>query len=238
MKIEIKVKYLIALILLLGLCIYALSALSGHRHQLEVDSANLIALHKQDSIVGYSLYIDNLERTAYANEVLIMSSDKEIKRLSSEVERLKALKIKDVSLIGELKTEIEVLKKDVIPESGDDKPMWSSFIPEKESFAIKVPATYNFSDRWADVTTFIDKEGIGTMDFKVSPLNLHLTVGTQKTGFMKTSPIVVVDTDNPYISISEQNIVLVDEQKKTPLHYVAVGTVIGVVAFFGLSLVL
>ena len=227
MKVEIKVKYLIIVILGVLLMIWALLAMSGYNSRLKVDKANIMVLSKRDSIVSYQIEVAGLKEQVYQSNLTVVSRDDDIFKLKEEKDRLKELNIKSINLIGNLKVRVSLLEdsiKPLIPAVPIED------VNEAVKYVLPLPNKFTYKDKYVSVFTKIDKIGLAEQGFLLTDPKFNIVVGRRGNGvFAKRGDVAIVTTDNPYINIQESNIVLVNKNPK-PLTYMAVGSGLTIVA--------
>lgn len=232
MKLTLSIKN-IAYGLLAILAAGSLLWLGGIKYRRQVDSLNVALYQRDGKIKEQTLTIGKLQQHAFYAEAAVIHSEATIKSLKSENEYLKKLKIKNVKTISDLQVQVEVLKKkgeykDTIIEDAyvDDALVIDAnavVVPKKET--VKVA---KYKDEWAWCNVTLAKEPV--FDFGLSPAtDIKVIVGYQ--GFIKLTPTAVVTTPNPYIKVSKNNTIIVEEkktfiQKRYP--YLIAGFVVGV----------
>ena len=115
MKVTIKLRTIILVVACLILAVFALNYFSGTKHQLEVDKLNMELYTQGVEAEKYKIQVGEMEETVFEANALIISKDSEILKLKEDKERLRALNIKNVDVIGKLKARIEVLIDSVPP---------------------------------------------------------------------------------------------------------------------------
>lgn len=214
----------------------ALLWLGGIKYRHEVDRLN-IDLYQANTVVNnQTITIGKLQQNVYWSEAAVTHSQASIKSLKEENEYLKKLRIKDVKTISNLTLEISVLRKkgeykDTIIEEpyNDDELIFDT--PCDSIFAIRKPQIKyaSFKDEWAFCNVVL-REDAPSFDFGLLPATLKIYVG-YKGSIFSTKPTAVVTTPNPYINITKNNTIIVEE-KKTLLQrkypYLIGGFVVGV----------
>jgi hypothetical protein len=220
MKVEIKLYQLILVLTVVILSVIALFKWSGHRHQLELDNASQALYRSERDVNQYEIIVDNLAEYASEQELLVVSKDRVIKAMEEETERLKALNIKHVRTIGELRLRIEVLAEGV---PADTIVIYHDCHEDEGSYA-KLPLTYKYDDHFVELNTMISTDGLSNMNFVIKPFDMNLTLGTKKESlFKRATEVSVVTTPNPYVDVEAMKFMVVDDNRKSPLYYYAVG---------------
>lgn len=232
MKIEIRLLPAIFIVLIVISAVFALFKISGHRHQIDRDKLSTGLYRAQMEVKRYSVKVDSLTEYVAETDLIIVSRDKEIKRLAEEKARLKELNIKRINTIGKLNLRIEALMDSVPPS---DTIIIKEDCDGEQGQYIKLPLSYSSSDRWVTQSAKVGVDGLGSLSFTMSPTPMKIILGTKKEGVFKTSPSAMVTTPNPYIQIDQSQFVVVDRQKPT-WHYMAYGGAAGVALTLAISL--
>lgn len=235
MKITLSIRQ----IAIIGGCILTILALlwlGGIKYRHEIDRLN-VDLYAANTVVNnQTITIGKLQQNVYWSEAAVTHSQASLKQLKEENEYLKKLRIKDVKVISDLKLEVSVLRKqgeykDTIIEDEpyiDDELIFDT--PCDSIFAIRKPQIKyaSFKDEWAFCNVVL-REDAPSFDFGLAPATMRIFVGYK--GVFNTKPVAVVTTPNPYISITKNSTIIVEE-KKTLLQrkypYLIVGFVAGV----------
>jgi len=190
---------------------------SGRKAERALSEWNLKAA--RDSVSTYRITIDGLEQTVSEKSALILTKEQAIATGLVEIDRLKAIHMKEIVTNARLKGEIRVLKDSLslppeteivyVQVSGDKKP------------AVVLPFEWTYEDKFISLTTGIKLDTKPYFDLSV-PFQGEISVGYVKSGFMKTEPKGVFTTENEYIEIDEMNVVIIQEEKawwqKTWVH--------------------
>jgi hypothetical protein len=220
MTIEIKLYKIILVLTVLTLAVIALFRWSGHRHQTELDNASQALYRSEKELNRYEIMVDNLAEYASEQELLVVSKDRVIKAMEEEAERLKALNIKHVRTIGELRLKIEVLAEGV---PADTIVIYQDCQEDEGSYA-KLPLFYRYDDHFVKLTTMVGIDGLSDMNFVIKPFDMNLTLGTKKESlFKRATEVSIVTTPNPYVDVEAMKFMVVEDNRKSPLYYYAVG---------------
>jgi len=236
MKITLSIRQ----IAIIGGCILAILALlwlGGIKYRHEIDRLNTDLYQANEVVNNKTITIGKLQQNVFWSESAVTHSQSSIKALKEENEYLKKLRIKDVKVISDLKLEVSVLRKqgeykDTIIEDEpyiDDELIFDT--PCDSIFALREPRIKyaSFKDEWAWCNVVL-REDAPSFDFGLLPATLKIYVG-YKGGIFSTKPTAVVTTPNPYINITKNNTIIVEE-KKTLLQrkypYLIAGFVAGV----------
>jgi len=217
MIVKVKLRYIILAIAIVIASIWALKYISDTKHQLEVDSLSTELYGANMKVSEYVIEVNGLQETVAETNTIILSRDNEIFDLKEDKERLRALNIKQVDMIGRLEARIRVIIDSIPPST----PV--VIIEKPDGVYAKLPLSYSFKDAYAHMDTDIGLNGKAKMGFGIDSLSINIVVGGQGQGFFKKNkPITAVTTDNPYLSISKSNVALVQNQV-SPYVYVGVG---------------
>ena len=232
MKLTFTVKQLLILLSVFGL-IFVLFMLSGRNHRLEVDRLNMSLYSTQNEVKASRITINNLEQQVYRSDAFVISTEKALKQSEEERETLKKLRIKDIQTISKLELEVSVLKKQgeyrdtivITPDVGDE-PWDEDEVIEPDTIQV---ASYKDEWAWANVLMYPDNP---TFNFGLYETPLQVTVGYQ--GLLGNKPTVAVSTPNPYLNITKNNTIIVNENKKflqRRYPYILFGGIISWVVF-------
>lgn len=190
---EVKIKYVIAVVVaVLNMVFYGGWKLS--RVSYESVSDQIIA--SQTSLMDTYYYrVNELEREAVQKESVIASQRALIREGILAKEELKALKIKHLSEITKLSTELDIML-DSIKHTG----VISEPCPEEDYMpALYLPFRFREVNKYLNMTGEFDEEGIMSLNLSV-PANIDVLIGKEsKNGQYKA----VVTTDNPYLKITD-----------------------------------
>jgi hypothetical protein len=194
----------------------------------DLDMATVALKNEREIVSKSQITIDSITRYTYTQHLAIVNNNKAINYLQDERERLKALRIKDVNVIGNLQAEIAVLNKKL---STPNDPVFIEVPGAIDSVKyLKLPQKYTFKDKdgWAIADI---KYPESFLSFGIDSLSLHITIGEQGQGFLKKKKsVVVIDTPNKYVAINQSDVILVQPEKtllQRPSLWVAVGLLTG-----------
>jgi len=213
----IKINILNTLIIIAVSTIF-FSIVRGKYHR-EVNSARTALYDAEkrlfDDSISYRLEIDGLMRNVNEKSVIVVSTQKALRKSEIEKERLKKLKVKDVlvisdlnltvdSLVGVLNTDMEVVSGGV--DLGD---LLAN--ANKDKYA-ELPINASYSDEWT--TLGVEISQLGSAFTLAQNIPLTGTIGWKKTGLFKQEITSFVDCPVPYININKNNVLVVEEKKK------------------------
>lgn len=212
MTIRIKIWHIIALTLILAASFY----LGRGKYRSEADrvSAALYEARQEmmDDSIDYTKTINGMERRVSEAEAIVVQSDRELRRLESEYERIKKLRLKDLKSISDLNLEVNILREKL--ELKD-----TVFVTIKDTISdqmhdyVRVPLRADMNDRWTDLSILIDRDSSSYNLYIDVPL--HGVIGYKRNGlFQKKTPVSVLDTPVPYVNINKNNVIFVDPDPK------------------------
>jgi hypothetical protein len=211
----------------LFLCIAYIAGRCSTRQERKVAIDNLIAA--RDSVKHSYITIGGLENQVFEQNAVILSKDDAIKSGFLEQQRLKKLHIK------ELITNVELTGRIKILEDSLSLPPDVKYITIKDSSGItndylRIPFVLLNIHRKDSVNLIAglnkDRRAYWKLDI---PFSAVMSVGYQKDGFLKTKPIGIFTTTNPYVHIDKMDVVIVKKSEKwfqkwyTPVGIYAVG---------------
>jgi len=221
MTIQIKLWQVILILSVVSLSIFALFRWSEHKYQLKLDNASTALYRSDRDIKEYEIIVSNLSEYVSEQELLVVSKDEAIRSLKQETERLRALNIKHVNTIGELRMKIDILI-DSIPPS-DTLIIYKDCNQDIGSY-VKLPLFYRYDDKYVKLTTTIGIDGLSDMNFAINPFDINVVLGTKKESlFKKSSQVSIVSTSNPYVDVEAVKFMVVEDKRKSPLYYYGVG---------------
>ncbi len=207
MKLTINVYWILAIILVLT----ALYYVGGISPRKERDRANLSLYEANTAIKKYEAEIGDVKRYVSEKDLLIIENDKLIKDLKEENERLRELNIRNVSVIGSLKSEVNVLNKKLQVVSKDTDTIYISDVIEDDCIPVPIELVHKDEFSWANVSLSMENAEI---NFGLTQLDFNLVIG-EKGGLLKKNvDVVSVDTPNPYINVQDVKFVVVKEKAK------------------------
>lgn len=202
-----KIKYVVILVTALLAGAFIVGRYSTKKERSSLNEA-IIALN--DTITHRTVTINGLQHQVFEKDQVIISERTAKEAGLVEIDRLKALNIKRLKENTDLKVELEATKKELtLPDT--------VFITKKEQMEpgktyLKLPFGNHFNDDYLTLTTWINTDHTWGFDM-FAPINLNITVGDKKTGFLKTEPKVIIDTPNPYVIVQDINYVSVQKKK-------------------------
>jgi hypothetical protein len=205
-------KYGIYILLFIGLMLIAfLFGKCSAKQERSQQIANLAAA--RDSINESYVVIGGLKYQVSTRDAIIITKDESIQVGLLEQERLKKLNIKYVVTNAELQGVIKIQRDSLKLVPGTE------IISVKDTVGIfhdytKIPfILIDFSNEWLTLSAGMNKDR--TAWYKsLTPLKGIMTIGYQKSGFLKTKPIGIFTSKNPYLTINQMDILIVQEKPK------------------------
>lgn len=164
-------------------------------------------------ITKYEYTIDELKKTAYAKDQLIIEQKQAIAQHLIDKEELKALNLKKVNEVTVLKAKVEILL-DSLKHSGtvvtintgdDDNPVWEDLI--------SLPLGFSENTEFYKIEGEFDKDASLSLDIEI-PMDLSVWTGYPRKG---KNPIAVVTSTNPFVKINDILSVKMDVPKNRRL---------------------
>jgi hypothetical protein len=204
-----KVKiYWLVLILIAGVC---LGAWHGAKEEKKTSTANLIAV--RDSLDYYKIEVNGLTLSVAEKDALVLSEKEAKEAAILEAQRLKALHIKEVVTNTELQGTIQILRDSLKLKPG------TVIITVKDTSGIsrdyvRIPfELLDVSEKYLTLKAGMNVDRTAYFGLTV-PVSGTMTIGYKKAGFLKTKPVGVFSSDNPYLHIDNMNVLIVQERKK------------------------
>jgi hypothetical protein len=218
------IPYIIAFI-----CVLSIAYISGRCSRQKEVSLNLANLAvARDSIHTYQITVDGLEMKVSDKDAIILTQKDAIEAGILENERLKALHIKTVIANAELSGTIRMLRDSL------KLPPEIRFITVKDTngnfLAVRIPYRWQYSDPYINLITGINENKTGFFDLSV-PVTGEVTIGYKKAGFLKTTPVGIFTTLNPYMKVNDMSVLIVTDKKKfyqKTWFHLAAGAAIGI----------
>jgi hypothetical protein len=208
------------------LCVLSIGILLGRcstQKERSQNTANLKA--SRDSIEAYQIVVGSLDLLIKQKDAMILSKDEAISAGIIEREYLKKLHLKELITNTDLKGEIKILQDSLKKQPG------TIIIHIKDSLDgsyVKIPFTLlNLKEKYVNLSAGMNLDGTSWFDLNI-PFNGTVTVGYQKSGFLKTKPVGIFSSDNYYLKINNMDVVVVADKKKfyqKTWFHIAVGAV-------------
>jgi hypothetical protein len=224
-RIKTPLIYIGVICIIVGIAYIAGRCSTKQERKVAID--NLIAA--RDSVKHSYITIGGLENQVFEMNAVILSKDDAIKSGFLEQERLKKLHIKELITNVELKGRIKIL------EDSLDLPPNVEYITVKDSSGVtKDYIRYPFvllnihRKDSVDLIAGLNKNRQAYWKLDI-PFSAEMSVGYQKDGFLKTKPVGIFTTTNPYVKIDKMDVVIVKKSEKwfqkwyTPVGIYAVG---------------
>jgi len=205
MEKNIKILLFIILVLILALA----ATIYSQRRAVQAHRATISAL---DSIsTTFDQYRLKTGETVSAQSAIILSYQGALDAGYVEIDRLKALNIKTLDANIRLTERIAILER----EAEYDKPPVIIYVDSSDTTNkyIQIPFGFGYQDKWSNLHAVVDEVPVfDTIELWSYP---EITIGWQRQGFLKKKERKVLYTnENPYITITSMQNVLIEEPKK------------------------
>jgi hypothetical protein len=219
---KIKKGVIIAGLILACLTISFLLGKCSTREERDTILGNLIAA--RDSVKQSFVTIEGLNYTVTTKDAIILSKEDALKVQILENERLKALHIKELvtnaELTGVVHRQDSLLK---LPPN-------TVFITIKDTSGVardyvRIPfQLLKINEKFLSLNAGMNQNRTAWFDLQV-PVSGEMSIGYVKAGFLKTKPVGIFTSQNPYLKINSMDILIVKEDKhfynKTWFHMLA-----------------
>ena len=196
------------MVLIAGTCV---GIWYGSKQERQNSTANLIAV--RDSVDNYIIEVNGLKLAVSEKDAVILSEKEAKEAAILEAKRLKALHIKEVVTNMELQGTIKILRDSLKLKPG------TIIVTIKDTTGIshdyvKIPFTLlDVSEKHLTLKAGMNASKTAYFGLTV-PISGTMTIGYKKTGFLRTKPVGVFTSDNPYLHIDNMDILIVQERKK------------------------
>ena len=173
--------------------------------------ANLIV--SRDSTKHYAREIEGLNYNIAQKNAMILTKDQAIAAGLIREEYLKELHLKDIVSIANLEGAIRVLRDSLALQPG------TVIITVKDTSGItndyvRIPFTLlDIKEPYLTLKAGMHKNHTAWFDLK-TPVSGKMTIGYQRSGFLKTQPVGLFTSLNPYLTINQMDIVIIQEKRK------------------------
>jgi len=188
-------------------------------------TGNLIAA--RDSVAHSVVEINSLQNYVATKNALILTQADAIKAGIVEREKLKALHLKELVTNADLTGIIKILRDSL------KLPPEIQFVTIKDTsgsyLAVRVPYQWKYTDKFVSLTTGIRLNKLGYFDLAV-PFSGTMSIGYVRSGFLKTKPVGLFTSENPYLVINNMDILIVQDKKnlfqRTWFHMLMGGAIV------------
>jgi hypothetical protein len=183
----------------------------GSKQERQNSTANLIAV--RDSVDNYIIEVNGLKLAVSEKDAVILSEKEAKEAAILEAKRLKALHIKEVVTNTELQGTIKILRDSLKLKPG------TIIVTIKDTTGIshdyvKIPFTLlDIKEPYLTLNAGMNVNRTAYFGLSV-PVSGTMTIGYKKSGFLKTKPVGVFTSENPYLHIDNMDILIVQERKK------------------------
>lgn len=217
-------------VILLVLALLTISFFAGRYSTSRVRNAQYDELSQlTDVMTIYQVELNGREQNIYEKNQLIASQKEVIDAGLIEKDLLKALNLKKASQITKLTADLAAYK-DSIDLSGDSIVFVTDTIVgsgEGKNIYVEIPFSWRYTDEWLTLNTGIDENKQGWFDIKAP------TFFTIVLGGRDGKKITAVTTINPYVSVTDFNVIKLREERW--YYKPAVPAIGGAIGGFGLG---
>lgn len=184
--------------------------------------SNLIAA--RDSVKQSIVIIEGLQYTVFQKNAIILTKDEAIKAGIIEQERLKKLHFKELITNADLSGTIKVLRDSL------KLPLGTVFVTIKDTSGVsrdyvRIPFTLlKIDEKYLSLNAGMNVDRTAWFKLQV-PISGEMSIGYVKSGFLKSKPVGIFTSLNPYLTINNMDILIIKEPKKfyqkTWFHMVA-----------------
>jgi hypothetical protein len=212
---------LIGVVLSAVLGIFVWDSIKTHRDR---DRLEASLEYVNGKVKFYQIIVDNLEEQVSEAKAYAVAKDKDLVLKQDQIDRLEALNIDRLNMIGRLNVHISFLKdsiEGIVPldtivrevEIINDTPM------------LPLPTSFRYSDDYLHMFTDVGADGLATMGATLNPTPVEVMIGSR--GVFRKDYVSAITSPSPYIEFDMQQIQIV-APKKTKI--VAISGGIGFVA--------
>jgi hypothetical protein len=172
---------------------------------------NLIA--SRDSVKQSYVTINGLKVTVATKDAIILTKDDALQAQIIENARLKALHIKELVTNAELTGEIHILRDSL------KLPVEPIYITIKDTSGIshdyiRIPfVLLKTHEKYVSIDAGMRENKTAWFDLSV-PVTGEMSIGYVRSGFLKQKPVGIFTSDNPYLKITDMDVLIVKENKK------------------------
>ena len=232
-KVELNIRISgILVLLLIGVIVFLWVDKSGLKG--DIAELNETLANRDTTIVHYSIEVDGLKERVSESITLVVARDRALKRTEACAERLKALNIRRVKVIGDLELQIAAMQDSlaVVNPATTDTIEVIRYVENRGDTlnVVEVPLEFEWSNQHARSWAAINERGFGASGFEIYNLDMNIVMGSR--GWLKPQSVVSVSSTNPYLHITKQNFVVVESKSRRPF-WISLGAVSGgVVTYF------
>lgn len=167
-----------------------------------------------DTVHHYQITLQSLQYEVSQQSAVILTQRQALEAGLLEREQLKALHMKAVNTNVSLQAEIHVLRDSLkaLPQT--------IFITVKDTTGIaahyvKIPFTLlNVQESYLQLSAGMTVNRNAWFDLTIPVSKFDVTVGWQRDGWFRLKPVGTVVTDNPYITVKQMEVTVIDRPKK------------------------
>lgn len=182
-------------------------------------------------ISEYQIEVSGLKEKVYEADLRVVKKQDDLILAYEQVERLEALNLRRVYVIGELRLSLKAYQDSLTIHRGIDTIEVVRYVTaEGTGLAVPVGTTWGWEDEYAESYAGINSDGTGMSGFDIKPFDLNLVLASR--GIFSKDYVSILTTENPYINIDKNNIQLHQRKKAQPfLIGLGIGVLSTIVAF-------
>ena len=206
------------------------------RYKKDVATLEQILKEKNGAIKTFTVIVNGLKEEVSEAELLVIDSQRALKKSEQYAERLKALNIRHVSTIGSLELRLAAMQDSL--EVHNSVIFYDTVVTEvvqvDDTPMLPLPASFGFQDEWVTSWGIITEDGMGESGFTIDKLPIEIVLGSR--GFFKPVYVSQVGTSNPHVTVTKQQFIVTDQTKSRTPWLIGGGFVLGVSATTALFL--
>jgi len=167
----------------------------------------------RDTIKTYSVRIGDLELNVSEKEAIILTKEDAIKAGLIEKEYFRKLYLKEIETTTMLNGVIKILRDSL------DLPPETIIVTIKDTsglaqYYMKIPfQNIKVNEKYLVLNAGVRDNRKAWFELSV-PVSGTMSVGYKKDGFLKTKPVGIFTTENPYLKINNMDILIVKDKDK------------------------
>lgn len=167
----------------------------------------------RDSVYQSFVEIDGLKYTVSTKDAIILSKDDALQAQIIENERLKALHIKELVTNVELQGVIKILRDSL------KLPANTVFVTIKDTSGVareyvRLPfQLLKVSDKYITLNAGMNQNKTAWFNLSVLVTG-EISIGYVRSGFLKTKPVGIFTSSNPYLTVNSMDVLIIKDDKK------------------------
>jgi len=197
--------------LLVMVCLIFLVSYCSSRQKQHQQLMNLVA--SRDSLRSYQIQLEGLQYSVQERDATILTQQEALRVGLLEQQRLKALYLKEVATNTSLTGEIRVLRDSLHLSAQTEFVVIHDTVTDQDMSCVRVPFTLlDVDEPYLSLTAGMNENRTAWFNLSV-PFTGEVTVGYKKVGFLKTQPVGVFTTSNPYLKVTGMDALIVKEKR-------------------------